>query len=132
MKYVGFIKEHDENINDAIHFNEIINSPAPPNGNIKKIVKYLKKGIMLIEAPGSFYSVENKKPIVDIVYYTDGEWIWPAYFSYYLKKYPNFPIDNDFINYLSGKNFKLKASSDLTNLLEQYETDFLNVLTGKQ
>ena len=127
MKHIGFIKEHDQGITNAIPFGKVINSSNPPNDNIKKVISYLNKGIFLAGATGSFYNIHTKEPIIDIEYFTDGEWIWPAYFSYYLKKYPNFPIDQDFINYLSDKNFIFHVSDDLPNLLEQYEEDFLKL-----
>lgn len=81
---------------------------------------------------GWFKNIENEEELVTTMgYFTDGEWVWPSYFSYYLKKYPNFPIDQDFINYLSDKNFEFKVSNELPNLLEQHELDFLQKLDGK-
>jgi hypothetical protein len=141
MKYVGFIKEHDKTIDNAIPYNEITHLPNPPKGiikkvrqylEIKKVIRYLKKGVMLTGATGSVESLENNgEEIASWGFYTDGEWIWPEYFVYYLKKYPNFPIDKDFMNYLSDKNFTFKASDDLPTLLGKYELDFLQKLTGK-
>jgi hypothetical protein len=132
MKYIGFVKEHDKNIANAIHFSQMINSTSLPNNLIEKVIEYLDKGILLFGAMGWFEDIENEgETITTMGYYTDGEWVWPSYFSYYLKKYPNFQIDEDFINYLSNKNFEFKVSDDLEDLLEEYEEDFAQKLDGK-
>ncbi|MFM7859303.1 MAG: hypothetical protein ACKO96_47125, partial [Flammeovirgaceae bacterium] len=39
-------------------------------------------------------------------YYSDGSWIWPSYFPYYLIKFPRYPIDSEFIDFLLARNFQ--------------------------
>lgn len=131
MKYIGFIKEHDEKMSEAIHFNEIINSADEQADSIKKIVNYLDKGVLLFGWMGFVYDLENEKPIKPDSYYTDGEWIWPVYFPYYLKKYPKFPVNKDFIDYLKNKNFEFKIRHDFSQIKHQLESDLMKKLEGE-
>lgn len=105
MKYVGFIKEQN-NIPEASCFNEVIG--ASINTDIDKVIKYLEKGMYCCGCLGVFNDLNNNDFICNHYYLTDGLYIWPSYFIYYLKKYPNYIIDNHFLNYLKTKKFVFK------------------------
>jgi hypothetical protein len=67
-------------------------------------------------------SLDTNELIVPNCYYTDGNFVWPAYFSYYLRKYPNYKIDSDFLKHLEKNNFdfsKIKISNKLKLDLEK-------------
>ena len=119
MKYIGFIKEHNL-INEAVPLNDLIKSDLLNHSDlIHKCIEYLNSGVLVFGWMGYFMDLETNKPIAPDSYYTDGIWIWPAYFSYYLIKYPNYPIDSDFIEYI----LNLKKETVFNIDLDAIETE---------
>ena len=119
MKYVGFIKELD-NVSFAKDFKNYFTSANRDNLDI---LKYLDKGISF----GGWMSYVSEVEDIDISiapfeYFTDGEWIWPVYFPYYLKKYKNFYIPIEFIEYLARN--KEKQVHFTEKELVKFETNF--------
>jgi hypothetical protein len=110
MKFIGFIKEHNP-IKEAITLQSIKDSNTINGDRLSlKVVDYLNSGELLLAWMGYFIDFENNKPIAPDSYFTDGEWIWPAYFVYYLNKYPRYPIEKSFIDHLHSKNFKMDST----------------------
>ncbi|WP_128330788.1 hypothetical protein [Apibacter sp. HY039] len=103
MKTIGFLKIHDESYKGSKDLKTMISTPRAYY-NLDKIIEYLESGHYFAD-PLVFLDDDEGLPLPDIGYQTDGEWIWPNYFPYYLKKYPNYEIDKEFLNYLNKKNF---------------------------
>ncbi|CAM1353278.1 hypothetical protein [Tenacibaculum halocynthiae] len=57
---------------------------------------------------GYFINFENDELIFPDSYYTDGVFICPSYLPYYLKKYPNFKLEEGFISHLISVNYQNK------------------------
>ncbi len=103
MKYVGFIKELD-NVSFAKEFKNYF---TKTNKNNLDIVGYLEKGVFIGGWMCYVSEVENiKVSIAPFGYFTDGEWIWPVYYPYYLKKYQNFYVPTDLMEYIAKNKNK--------------------------
>lgn len=102
MKAIGFLKIHDEfslcskRIEDVISDN--INNPLFVN----KVVNYLNGGILVMKAM-DIVRDSNGNTIGQYKIYSDGEWVWPSYYSYYLVRYPQLKIPDDFISHFNNK-----------------------------
>lgn len=94
MRYIGFIKEYD-NIPESFSLNSY--RKQKDDDEIENIVNYLKSGNIALSWMGVFIDIENKNFIAPQIYYTDGEWIWPAYLIYYLER--------EFIDSLKRKKY---------------------------
>ena len=107
MRLTGFIKEYN-NIKEAVGLTELISVDSNSGSDIEKIVKYLNNGVLLLAWMGYFIDEKTNKLIAPDSYLTDGIWIWPAYYPYYLQKYPSMRIDTDFLAHLENRNFELR------------------------
>lgn len=111
MQFTGFISEEDVNIPNAKTLKEMLSYDL----NIEKfdrskIIKYLENGHFLTGAMSHIYDNEGKS-IGNLNYYTDGEYIWPIYYRYYLEKYKNFYIDKYFFEHAKKNNFSINKIS---------------------
>ncbi len=123
LKFVGFDKSIDMGIRSAKHFIDLL-TPIP-NDKIERerLINYLRQGIFLTGAMTFIYD-DEKKPIGNLDYFTDGEFVWPRYYLYYLEKYNNFYLDQTLYNYASNNGFAIaKISNEQMQLLER-EFDF--------
>jgi len=121
MKLVGFIKEHNY-IKEAVGLNELISSGSESYANIEKVIRYLDSGTLLLAWMGYFIDGKTKKLIATDSYFTDGIWIWPSYFPYYLGMYPSLKIDPDFLIHMENQKFELGFAEDFAakkNVLER-------------
>jgi hypothetical protein len=127
MRYIGFLKEYG-NIKESQTFSEAVEKGIVNDSLvIEKIVNYLDKGTVFFGWMHYFEDLQTKKPVAPHMYYTDGEWIWPSYFSYYLKKYPNYFISTEFIEYLTQIDFKIPNKVIDKNKIEK---EFVTKLKG--
>jgi len=120
MKLVGFIKEHNS-IVEAQEFSFIKGNNSRNQGIAEKIIDYLNSGVLVLAWMGYFMDLEDSSLISPDSYYTDGVYVWPAYFPYYLKKYPNYLIDDEFLSHISKNNYlvdQTKIKEDLKTKLE--------------
>lgn len=56
------------------------------------------------------------------IYYSDGEWAWPGYFIYFLEKYEDVQIDEEFIAYFEGNDEKLVKTTQ--KRIDELSTQF--------
>ncbi|SMD08375.1 hypothetical protein [Pedobacter africanus] len=112
MKYVGFIKENT-NIKEAISFEDMIKSKADyDHETLKKIKSYLSNGLLVFSWMGYTQDPIKKVFIAPDGYSTDGEWIWPDYYYYYIDNY-SIEVDREFFMHMSKVGFDLKISDKL-------------------
>lgn len=63
---------------------------------------------------------EDDNDIGYIAVDTDGEWLWPEYFVNYLEKYPNFKVEDNFVQYvLQHKDREIVVSEEEISKLEK-------------
>ncbi|WP_038007735.1 hypothetical protein [Terrimonas ferruginea] len=97
MKFVGFIAEHAKDPfaqKRSYYFKE-----KDINPNKDDVLAYLKRGELCVPLMGGAEDVDEEM-IGLISIYTDGEWLWPKYFINYLEKYPNFKIEEEFVQHV--------------------------------
>ena len=54
---------------------------------------------------------DNAKYIGPYMIFSDGEWLWPSYFAYYVNKEKQ--INTDFLNYLRFREYSIPAFTDV-------------------
>src|ERR1700709_465314 len=128
INYIGFIKKYDININTAKNLSEMLLEEKADVKIKNAIINYLSTGIFLCGALSYIYD-DDGNPIGNLDYYTDGNFIWPAYYLYYLKKYENFEINKNLIEYAAKNNFLINELSK--NELIDLENQFLREWTKK-
>lgn len=117
MKFVGFIKDHG---NDPFaHKRSFYFTEAEENPNKDTVLEYLKKGELCVAFMGGAEDIDEEM-IGLISVYTDGEWLWPKYFINYLEKYPNFKIEEEFVQHvLKNKDKGIKVTEEESLKLEK-------------
>lgn len=113
MKLIGFIKEHGE-FKFSKSLDNYIDLDIPTPERVE-VINYLQKGTLCVALMGV---AEHQEEIMGYIGVdTDGEWLWPQYLIGYLKKYPNFKIESDFIKHILKSKGKQIILSDEENIL---------------
>lgn len=122
MKKLGFIKEYD-NFDFAKSIEQVLNEGIDIDIETQiKVIEYLKNGHIVIAWMEYFVNLEDNMPIAPLMYLTDGEWIWPSYFTYILEKYNHKRVNAHFLSHIVNRNYKIKDIEK--NELLKIETDF--------
>ena len=78
-----------------------------------KICEYLDNGIVLAACCGTVDDIINPNNGVagcpDLL--TDGNFVWPGDYSYYIKNY-NVSVDEDFFSFMQDNNWKINFDSE--------------------
>lgn len=127
MKLIGFVKEYN-NLKSAIPLEELIVSGSVDTPNLDKILEYLSQGELLLAWMGYFIDVRSNELIAPDSYFTDGVWVWPAYFPYYLNKYSNIKLSDEFLNYLKLKNYSFCLPDNFVQRKQEYEKQLSHIL----
>lgn len=106
MKFIGFIKEQDRNIGTSKPLEEMFVSNDNDIFLVDKVIDYLNSGVFVTGVMSFIYD-DEQQPIGNLDYFTDGEFIWPIYYPYYLKKYKNFFLDPIFVAHLHINKFTI-------------------------
>ena len=114
MKLVGFIKEYNQ-IKEAISLTELVSDNSELYTNSEKVINYLNNGVLLLGWMGYFIDVKSKKLIAPDSYHTDGIWVWPSYYTYYLEMYPFIKINPEFLAHMEGRNFEMNVDANFDN-----------------
>jgi hypothetical protein len=128
MKLVGFISQYND-IDEALSLDRVIDGKMDVYVDQKAVLGYLKSGHLLMAWMGYFIDVRTRELIAPDTYYTDGLWVWPSYFPYYLEKYPDMYINNEFLNYVRDKNFVFKVDDLFEKKKKSYEEELSNRLS---
>jgi len=127
LKYIGFIKEHGDNMAASLAFEDIKKSVCQNDLQLlPEILYYLGHGAMVIAWMSYTFDLETNHPIGGNSVHTDGVWVWPFYFPYYLDKFPKYPLDQEFVDHLRQQNFKRKLinKEELQIICDQVLLDF--------
>lgn len=76
-----------------------------------KIIEYLDRGHLVYGWMHYFEDYHTKEPIAPHAYFTDGTWVWPSYFSFYLEKLPNYKVDSAFLEHIANYNYRVPQLS---------------------
>jgi hypothetical protein len=117
MKYVGFFQEISTSSRHP-KFETLNGEKSPGPGWCRLepdvcecFVQYLEEGSVISAFMGFFPDVTGESYSSVMSYYTDGEYIWPSYFPFYLKKYESMWVDRDFFDHVQKRAFKSPALS---------------------
>jgi hypothetical protein len=121
MKYIGFIKRFDPERPGSKDLADMFIEQKIDEGLRASIIDYLSSGNFLFGWM-SFLREEDGTPIGNNDFYTDGCYVWPLYYIYYLNKYTSLEIDERFIDHVQKNNFIIPQLSkdELTNLENEY------------
>lgn len=127
MKAIGFLKNHSPEIKCSIDISELLVEQVNNPEILLKSITYLENGIIVIPFTLWLTDIDGEN-IGPYIIYTDGYWMWPSYYSFYLKKYPNIYIPNEFIIYIQkNQNSTLKLSVDEKSYAEYLTIDLLKI-----
>lgn len=104
MYAIGFFKTHHPEVKCSRHINDLISNEEINDGELSMITSYLDKGVRIISLISDLY--EDGERIGPNIIYSDGFWIWPGYYSVYLKKYPRLTIPEEFILHVESNRDK--------------------------
>jgi phosphoglycolate phosphatase-like HAD superfamily hydrolase len=128
MKSIGLIKQFDSDADDAKPLKQFLGEVEMDEQLTRNITSYLRRGILVAGIMEWWFDFENygenfsqNKNFKDDEdettsiggkgYYTDGNWVWAGYLPYYLEKYPNFNIDEEFLADLKQQNYQIPQVS---------------------
>lgn len=105
MKFVGILQEHETGL---IKIGKSLSDFSGPDKteveHYDKIISYLENGTIVI--PFLHYVQDaTGNPIVPLIFYTDGKWIWPSYLIHYLSKGYNSLLTVEFIEDMKYNKF---------------------------
>lgn len=106
MKVIGFIKENDKNVVKEKYLDgssEYSNVTFINEKERNEIIKYLNSADKIFSITLALFIDENYIGPYSIL--SDGEWIWPSYFSYNLIKMEY--VNSNFLAHLKQKNYKI-------------------------
>ena len=109
MKLIGFIKEHND-ISESQKYTSIRGGTFHDPHMLERVVRYLGEGVLILGWMGYFLDIEDNTPISPDCYYTDGVYIWPAYFPYYLRKLDGYKINDEFLSHIAANNYRVNQS----------------------
>lgn len=119
IKYIGFLNDTPFSLNKEQYFNqEFIGTSA----DFDLLVEYLKNGECIMNLLLTYTDVFDGEYIGPYSIYTDGEFVWPSYFVFYLEKYKNIYIDDLFLKKI--KDGKLINLIDERKIVKRLLIDF--------
>ncbi len=85
MKYVGFLRQHDP-CSLAEDLLALPNCPSSPAGReeLDVVVRHQQRAAFVFGWMHYVSDAQTGELIAPHGYYTDGEWVWPAYLLHYL------------------------------------------------
>jgi hypothetical protein len=118
MKFVGFIKEFGTE-SFAKDLEEYYLNIDVENTYRQDIIQYIENGVMCVPFMGLVEDADEEL-MGHLAVATDGEWFWPEYFVNYLKKYPNFKVEEEFVQHvLNNRGKKIEISEEQNLRLEK-------------
>ncbi|RFM33186.1 hypothetical protein [Chitinophaga silvisoli] len=123
MNAVGFLQIHDPHIACSREISSLFSDSFLDKEKLSEICNYLESGVSIVRYISNLYD-EGGELIGPNVIYTDGIWIWPSYYSFYLKKYPQILIPDDLQFHIGLNAGKLLSIS-------KSEKTYIEYLTSK-
>lgn len=101
MKFIGFLKQHSPEVLCAKQLDEMLSEGEVDKEIFHIVIDYLDQGAMVFKFLLGL-SDNDGEYIGSYIIYSDGEWVWPSYFKFYIEKYKISP-SSDFIDYVKGR-----------------------------
>ena len=94
MKYLGFITRFDPRRPGSKDLSEMLQEQDYDESLRKDIIDYLSAGHFLFGWM-SFLREEDGTPIGNNDFFSDGVYVWPLYYLYYLNKHSYLEVDEE-------------------------------------
>jgi hypothetical protein len=111
MKTTGFLVAHEQKIlGEAITYLDSEDGVTIDERNLASILRYLEAGKIIFAMT---LSIQDKAGDIIAPYevYTDGEWVWPRYYSYYIEKKEIISISLAFLRKMESIDFSIPKVS---------------------
>jgi len=102
MNVIGFLITHNPEIKCARDLEDLFSGATVDQTDLEQVILYVRQGIPTIKFMSDVCDTDGKS-MGQLMYLTDGEWIWPGYYVYYLAKYPGIKVPKVFIDYVNTK-----------------------------
>lgn len=124
MKYLGFLKQIDKYRSESKDLVDMLKGNSLESSQRLLIIDYLSRGHFFLGWM-TFLRDDDGSPIGNNDYFTDGCYVWPSYFIYYLRKFEDLEIDKDFISHVKANNFVVPylSKEELSNIQSKYLND---------
>jgi hypothetical protein len=120
MQAIGFLKKYDQQNRFASEMDDYQNSTIElGEGELEKVIDYLNRGKIFFDWMHKVF--DDQIEIGPCLYYTDGSYIWPVYYPYFINKHGKAFISAAFIAHLREREFKYwLVTKDHLTAAEQY------------
>ncbi len=107
MKIIGLLEEHDSDSFCTRTLNERLSGSTSIVSVKEKqmLINYLNRGVPVMKLLSFLIDVDGEH-IGPHVLYTDGIWLWPGYYSFYIQKYAQLSVSEEFIKHVEKKQFE--------------------------
>ena len=110
MKLIGFIKEHHSNIG-KLYDHYLENESHLKSDQRLKLINYFDQGITFFGWMHYLYHIGTDNVFLPDSFMTDGEFIWPAYLSYYLRNDAKFNLSADIYDGIISNSYSFDKSN---------------------
>jgi len=112
MKTIGFTKSQDKDLIYAEFLDQEkdVESLSISQLERRKIADYLTGSEAFFSITLAVFDQDHY--IGPYALHSDGEWIWPTHFSYYLEKLDFSQLTSDFLDHLRNCNFQVARLSE--------------------
>jgi hypothetical protein len=121
MNVIGFIKDHDPHVKCSKEIKNLFSDKVISKERLLEITAYLKNGISIVRFISDVYDTDGEHIGPNIIY-TDGLWVWPSYYTFYLNKYPQILIPEKLQSHIDLNNRKVISLSQDQKMYMEYMT----------
>jgi len=105
IKFVGILNDHEQGlVKIGRPLTDYRIDEGIQHDDFERVLSYLNTGRVVI-AFLHYVSDKQNNPIVPLIFYTDGAWIWPSYLAYYYSNKYYSMIPHEFIADMKNNNF---------------------------
>jgi hypothetical protein len=118
LKRCGFFRELEHGDDNGESLRELRETARYNENQRQAIVAYLEQGRVVIGCPGLVCDVLKDDASLVIGspnILTDGEWMWPADFAYYVSEF-DVPVPESMLQHMEHSNWMVADEVDVTAL----------------
>jgi len=119
MKVIGFLKNYNPELHCSRNLFDLFAPAVAEEQKRSAAIEYLNNnGSRIVSFISNIYTDEGEL-IGPYIIYSDGIWIWPSYYSFYLNKYPQIYVPEEFQLYIQGID-RAREKIEFTQMDKQY------------
>ncbi len=127
MRLIGFIQEHDD-VAEALPFEQCFGNLSLGTNEYLKLIQYLENGCSILSWMGYVEHITTGEPIVPDSYSSDGYFVWPDYFTYYVRELKGFVVEPDLLEHVLRKPLTSERIALDETQSAQLESELSNIL----